>query len=79
MIDLRAVLDRIRDVGLKLKPAKCKLYCKQVLYLGHDISAVGVSPHPSKLRVLADWQLPITVCKFQFFLGYVNFYFEFID
>ena len=52
--DLRAVLDRIRDAGLKLKPAKCKLSCEQVLYLGHVISPSGVSPDPAKLGVLAD-------------------------
>ena len=37
--DLRAVLDKIRFAGLKLKPAKCLLFCDQVLYLGHLISA----------------------------------------
>ena len=77
--DLRAVLDRIRDAGLKLKPTNCKLYCEQVLYLGHVISAAGVSPDPAKLRVLADWPLPTTVHELQYFLGFVNFYSDFID
>ena len=79
MNDLRAVLDRIRDAGLKLKPAKCKLFCEQVLYLGHVLSPAGVSPYPAKLRVLADWPLPTTVRDLQSFFGFVNFYFHFID
>ena len=77
--DLRAVLDRIRDAGLKLKPAKCNLFWDEVLYLGHVISAAGVSFDPAKLRVLADWPLPTTVCELQLFLGFVNFYGDFID
>ena len=77
--DLRAVLDRIRDAGLKLKPAKCKLFGEQVLYLRHVISPAGVSPDLAKLRVLADWPLPTTVCELQSFLGFVNFYYDFID
>ena len=79
MNDLRAVLDRIRDAGLNLKPAKCKLFCEQVLYLGHVIAPSGVSPDPAKLRVLADWPLPTTVRKLQSFLRFVNFYSDFID
>ena len=77
--DLRAVLDRIRDAGHKLKPAKCKLFCEQELYFGHVISAAGVSPDPAKLRVLAEWPLPTTVREMQSFLGFVNFYSDFID
>ena len=50
--DLPAVLDRICDAGLKLKPAKCKLFCEHMLYLGHVILPAGVSPNPAKLRVL---------------------------
>ena len=71
--DLRTVLDRIRDAGLKLKPAKCNIFGKQVLYLWYAISAAGVSLDPPKLRVLADWPVPTTVRKLQLFLSCVNF------
>ena len=59
--DLRTVLDRIRAAGVKLKPTKCQLFCDEVLYLGHVISATGISPDPAKLRVLADWPAPTIV------------------
>ena len=74
----RAVLDRNCDVGLKLKLAKCKLFCEQVLYLGHVISAAGVSPDTAKLRLLSEWPVPKTVRELQSFLGFVNFYSDFI-
>ena len=77
--DLRAVLDRIRDAGLKLKPVKCKLFCEQVLYQGHRISDVGLSADPAKLRVLAEWTLSTTDCEQQSFLDFVNFYYDFMD
>ena len=38
-----------------------------------------MSPDPAKLRVLADWPLPTTVRELQSFLGFVNFYSDFID
>ena len=72
--DLEAVFDRIRFVGLKLKPSKCSLFANKVLFLGYVISATGVSPDPAKLRVLADWPTPTTVREMQSFLGFVNFY-----
>ena len=48
--DRRAVFDRIRSAGLKLKPSKCSLFADQVLYLGHVISAAGVSPSRKAAR-----------------------------
>ena len=77
--DLRDVLDRIRDAGLKFTPAKCNLVCEQVLYLGHVISAAGVLPDPAKLHLLTDWPLPTTVRELQPLLGFINFYGDFID
>ena len=47
--DLRKVLDRIRSAGLKLKPTKCKLFCDEMFYLKHVISATGIFPDSAKL------------------------------
>ena len=38
------VLQKLQDVGLKVKPSKCKFAKKQVDYLGFTISATGVCP-----------------------------------
>ena len=76
--DLRGVFERLRVAGLKLKPSKCQLFRDEVLYLGHVVNAAGVSPAPAKLRVLSTWQVPETVRDFQSFLGFINFYGEFI-
>ena len=77
--DLSAVLERIRDAKLKLQPSKCSLFREQVLYFGHVYSPAGVSPDPAKLQVLFDWPAPTTVREIQSFLGFVNFYADFID
>ena len=76
--DLRAVFTRIREAGLKLKPSKCQLFRDEVLYLGHVINSSGVSPDPAKLRVLSTWPVPEDVRGIQSFLGFVNFYGDFI-
>lgn len=45
---LRLVLERLRDVGLKLNPKKCCFMRKEVEYLGHVITPHGLKPN-SKL------------------------------
>ena len=50
--DLRAIFERLRVAGLKLKPSKWQLLRDEVLYLGHVVNAAYVTPDPAKLRVL---------------------------
>ena len=76
--DLRAVFERFRVANLKLKFAICQLFRDEVLYLGHVVNAAGVSPDPAKLRVLSTWPVPETIRDVQSFLGFINFYSEFI-
>ena len=49
---LRQVFDRLRKIGLKLHPQKCRFPCPEVLYLGHIISAKVISPNPEKVQAV---------------------------
>ena len=40
---LRLVFQKLQDTGLKLKPSKCQWLLRKVKYLGHIVSAEGIS------------------------------------
>ncbi|MCG8044298.1 MAG: ribonuclease H family protein, partial [Candidatus Thiodiazotropha endolucinida] len=54
------VLERIKAAGLKLKPGKCTLLQKEVLFLGHIVSGDGVKPNPINISKILSWPKPKT-------------------
>jgi hypothetical protein len=72
--NLQQVFQRLRDAGLKLKPAKCNLFQEEVKYLGHTISASGVATDPSKVEVIVSWRAPTNRKEVQQFLGLCSYY-----
>ena len=75
---LETVFQRLRDAGLKLKPRKCHLFKRSVLYLGHIVSPDGISTDPEKIKVVEDWPVPTSVKEVQSFLGLASYYRRFI-
>ena len=75
---LDVVFSRLREAGLKLKPRKCTLFRRSVLYLGHIVSSDGVSTDPEKTRAIADWPTPTNVKEVQSFLGLASYYRRFV-
>ena len=75
---LRAVFERLRQAGLKLKPSKCEFFKDSITYLGHVVSAEGVSTDPKKVEIVKQWPTPATVTHVRSFLGFVNYYRRFI-
>ena len=75
---LSLVFDRLIDAGLKLSPAKCSLFQDRLKYLGHIVSAEGISTDPQKIQSVRDWPVPKTLEQLQSFLGFVGYYRRFI-
>jgi hypothetical protein len=77
--NLQAVLIRLREAGLKLKPQKCALCLPQVEFLGHVVSAQGVSTDPRKTEKVRNWPTPTNRREVQQFLGLASYYRRFVQ
>ena len=76
--NLDSVFARIREAGMKIKPAKCVFLREKVQYLGHIVSKDGIEADPDKLRKVQCWPTPRNVREVQQFLGLANYYRRFI-
>ena len=69
LICLRAVCEKLREAGLKLKPSKCEFYKESLTYLGHKTSENGIETDNRKIKV----PVPKTVTEVRSFLGFTNY------
>ncbi|KRY49831.1 Retrovirus-related Pol polyprotein from transposon 17.6 [Trichinella britovi] len=72
---LREVLRRPREVGLKVKPKKCRLIKRKVAYSGHIISEKGIATDPCKTCAVT----PTCVTELRQFLGLASYYRKFVN
>lgn len=76
---LKTVLDRIRQVNLKLNKNKCKICVNEIKYLGHIFSEKGISPDMNKVKAIKDIPQPQNVKELQRFMGMINYLGPFIE
>ena len=75
---LEMLLRRLGEVNLKLKPSKCVLLQKEVNFLGHVVSAKGVSTDPDKIKLIVEWPTPTNLKQLRGFLGLSGYYRKFV-
>ena len=75
---VREVLCLLRADQWKVKLTKCAFSQQQINYLGHTISAEGVSIDPSKVETVQNWPTPSNVKEVRGFLGLSGYYRKFI-
>lgn len=71
--NLRAMLSRTRERGLKLNPEKCCICVTEVSFFGRKLTADGLKPDPFKVKVIHDMKPPENEAELETILGMVNY------
>ena len=75
---VKEVLKYLRKTSLYAKAEKCEFHSELVEYLGYILSPSGLTMSDDKIQIIQDWLEPKKVKDIQSFLGFVNFYCQFI-
>jgi hypothetical protein len=65
---LRQLLSTLREYQLYAKVSKCEFWLKEVVFLGHVISAQGILVDPRKVEAVLKWERPTNVTEICSFL-----------
>ncbi|XP_052732432.1 uncharacterized protein LOC128196232 [Vigna angularis] len=71
---LRVVLGVLKEKELYAKLSKCEFWMKSVQFLGHVVSAEGISMDPSKVRAVLEWASPRSVTEVRSFVGLAGYF-----
>ncbi|CAJ0919582.1 unnamed protein product [Ranitomeya imitator] len=76
--DVRQVLQRLRENRLYAKLEKCVFEQSSLPFLSFIISDAGLCMDPGKVSAVLNWPRPLGVKAIQRFLGFANYYRQFI-
>ena len=76
---LETVMNRLQRAGLKLNPAKCKLFQLKTKFLGHVVSGRGIESDPEKVRAVVDWPAPSNLTEARGFVALASYYRRFVS
>lgn len=71
--NLRAMLQRSRERGVKLNPEKSTICATEVSYFGHRITKDGIKPDPAKIAAVKDMEPPKDKGELETILGMINY------
>ena len=76
--DIQRVCQCLKTFGLIIRSDKYLFGVDSIQFLGHQITATGSVPFPSKVKVIEDFPKPQNIRALQELLGMINFYHRFI-
>jgi len=75
---VKEVLKHLHKADLYTKVEKCEFHSESVEYLGYILFPSGLTMSDNKVKIIQDWPEHKKVKDIQFFLGFANFYHQFI-
>ena len=76
---LDTMFSTLAELGLKLKPKKCHLFQRDVVYVGHVVSPVGIYIDPSKIEAIKNWSTSRDASDVHSGLEMFGYYWKFIQ
>nr|GEX67053.1 retrotransposon protein, putative, Ty3-gypsy subclass [Tanacetum cinerariifolium] len=76
---LRIVLGTLRQEKLYAKFSKCEFWLGHVAFLGHIVSADGITMDLAKVEAITKWPRSKTVTEVRSFLGLTCYYMRFVE
>ena len=76
--NLKVVLSRLEEAGLKLQKSKCSFMAPAVTFLGFKVDAEGVHPVREKVKAIEEAPAPKNVQELKAYLGLLNYYHKFL-
>ena len=78
LMNLKCVLDRLRQANLKFNPVKSTLFQTAVTYLGYVVSERGITADPVKVQAVMNWPRPSNMHEVRSFIGLCSYYRRFV-
>ena len=72
--ELKQCFERLRQHGLKLNPFKSEIAASSVQYLGHTLTANGITVSDLKCKAIENFPTPTSRASIRQFVGLANFY-----
>ena len=76
---VRWVLEQLRKFSLFANLKKCRFHQEEVRFLGYVVSSKGIRMEDERIEAVKQWPEPQSVQDIQVFLGFANFYRQFIQ
>ena len=76
---VKQILTAMKDANLRIKPEKTEFHKHEVNFLGYIVGRDGLKMDSKKIEAITSWPKPNNVKEVQSFLGFANFYRQFIE
>ena len=76
--NVAAVINSLREHGLKVSPSKFAFCQTSLKFLGQIISEKRIETDPKKVKCIQNWPNPLVMKELSRFIGFVNYYRKFV-
>jgi hypothetical protein len=76
--NLRAVMERAKNAGIRFNPDECIIACNKLPFFGHILTNEGLKLDPKKAEAISNMDPSTSLTDLQTFLGMVQFLSGFI-